>query len=92
MIRLPVNIKLYCKACNKLFKSAVFNEIHIDPQHPNVTGVTIKLEELKREISKEVRDIDGNIVGIISLKDFEFKITCPKCHITNNYRVKDLIY
>ena len=54
--------------------------------------MTIKLEELKKEISKEVKDSDGNIMGIMSLKDFEFKIGCPKCRTTNNYRVKDLIY
>lgn len=92
MVNFPVDVKLYCKTCDKLFRSSVFNEIHIDPQYPHLTGVTIKLEELKKEISKEVKDIDGNIVGIMSLKDFEFDIGCPKCHISNNYRVKDLIY
>ena len=92
MVNFPVDVKLYCKTCSKLFRSSVFNEIHLEPKSPHMTEVTIKLEELKKEISKEVKDSDGNSIGIISLKDFEFKIECPKCHTTNNYSVKDLIY
>ena len=92
MINFPVNVKLYCKTCNELFRSSVFNEIHIAPKSPHMTEVVIKLEELKNEISKEVKDTDGNIIGILSLKGFEFTIGCPKCSTTNNYSVKDLIY
>lgn len=92
MVNFPVDVKLYCKTCNKLFRSTVFNEIHFQPQSIHMQETVIKLEELKKEISKEVKDIDGNIVGILSLKGFEFKIGCPKCSTTNNYSVKDLIY
>ena len=92
MIKLPVTVEVYCKTCSKLFKSSVFDEIHIAPQIPNIKEVVIKLEELKKEISKEVKDIDGNIVGVLSLKGFEFDIGCPKCLTTNKYSVKDFIY
>lgn len=92
MINFPVSVKIYCKACDKLFESSVFNELHLDPQHDHLTGATFTLEELKKGISKEIKDVDGNIVGIMSLKGFEFKIACPKCCTTNNYKVKDLIY
>ena len=90
-IRFPVVAKLYCKACNKLFRTSVFDEIHMGLPYP-WASVTIKLDELKKETSKEIQDVDGNSVGIISLKGFELSVTCSICHTTNNYKIKDLIY
>ena len=48
MIKLPVTVEVYCKTCSKLFKSSVFDEIHITPQIPNIKEVVVKLEELKK--------------------------------------------
>ena len=92
MVNFPVNVKLHCKTCNNLFRTTVFNEIHIQPESIHISEVTVKLEELKKEISKEVKDTDGNIIGILSLKGFEFIIKCGKCSTTNNYSVADMIY
>jgi len=87
-----VKVELICKTCNQKFYSTFPDEIHIQPQIPNVKAITFTIEEMKGDIEKDVRDISGNIIGKVSAGGFEFDVGHPRCGGNNKYSVNDCIF
>ena len=87
-----VKVELTCKTCNQKFYSTIPDEIHIQPENPNVRPVTFTVEEMKGDIKKDVKDVSGKIIGTAEAGDFAFDINCTKCNSNNKYSVNDCTF
>ncbi len=92
MTEFKVKVELTCKTCNQKFYSTIPDEIHIQPNYPNVKPITITIEELRGEVTKDVKDTAGNILGSMDLKGFTFDIEHPRCNGKNRYSVMDCTF
>ncbi len=92
MPEFKIKVELFCKTCKQKFYSTIPDEIHIQPNYPNVKPTTITIEELRGDIKKDVKDTAGNIIGSIDLKDFTFDIGHPRCNSNNKYSVMDCTF
>ncbi|KAG2476528.1 MAG: hypothetical protein NPMRTH1_1710004 [Nitrosopumilales archaeon] len=91
MPEFKVKVELICKTCNQKFYSTIPDEIHIQPI-PNVKSITITIEELRDEVSIDIKDPAGNIIASMNLKGFTFDIKHPRCNGTNKYSVTDCTF
>ena len=92
MLEFKVKVELTCKTCNQKFYSTLPDEIHIQPEIPNVKPVTFTIEEMRGNIEKDVRDTSGNVIGKVSAGGFEFGIEHPRCRRNNKYSVNDCTF
>jgi hypothetical protein len=87
-----VKVELTCKSCNQKFYSTIPDEIHIQPQYPNVKPITFTIEELRGNVTKDVKDISGKVIGRADVGGFQFEIGHPRCGNTNKYSVNDCTF
>jgi len=87
-----VKVELTCKTCGGKFYSTIPDEIHIQPEIPNVKPITITIEEMKGAVKKDIKDASDKIIGSADAKDFTFDINHPKCNSNNKYSVMDCTF
>ena len=92
MTEFKVKVELICKTCQQKFYSTVPDELHIQPEIPNVKPVTLTIEEMKGNIEKEVKDTSNNVIGKVGISGFQFNITHPRCNGKNKYSVNDFTF
>jgi len=92
MPEFKVKVEFTCKTCNQKFYSTLPDEIHMQPEIPNVKPVTFTIEEMRGNIEKDVRDTSDNVIGKLSAGGFEFDIRHPRCGGNNKYSVNDCTF
>jgi len=92
MSEFKVKVEIICKTCNGEFYSTIPDELHLQPEIPNVKSVTFTIEEMRGNIEKEIKDISGNIIGKVNASGFEFDIGHPRCGGNNKYSINDCTF
>jgi len=87
-----VKVELVCKTCNQKFYSTIPDEIHIQPEIPNVRPIRFTIEELRDGVSKDVFDTSGNIVGNAEAGGCQVSVGHPRCGGNNQYFVSELTF